>query len=132
MRVPSKCIDSTGERATCTVAALAASAQLTWADAHAACALAGRKEGKGAYSHEVVKTAVELGLCKAKSIDYADIPRTVRSFTRQMTRGYYYVCVAHHALAVLDGVIYSNRRSEPDLAKIKRAWQIIPTPTKGN
>lgn len=106
------------ERADCTVSALACAAQIDYDRAYAIAKEGGRRASARFHADRLVWSA------KANGIVMRKLPlsrqRTLARFAREYPTGRYYVQVAGHCLAVVNGVLADatspNRR-------VLRAWR---------
>lgn len=135
----------------CAVVALAIAANVPYDDAHAFWELHGRKRGCGTYTGRTMphdgnapKVFGELGISVTKVAgrggagfystseggwvypDHYFANGTLRSFCKKFPTGRFIVCVANHALAVVDGVIHDHCRS--DLRRVRNAYRIEAAP----
>lgn len=111
-------------RADCTVRALVAVTGLDYAVAETVGTAAGRKLGRGFRSASIVAQCQRMGF-KFRKLRFTR-KRTLERFIREYPKGRYYVQMAHHAFAVIDGAA-----SEAHLSlgvRVRAAWQLISPP----
>jgi len=143
---------ASSEQNDCSVRALANAADVPYDDAHAFWELHGRKPGRGTYTYRTLdrgtKEFPELGFrsihvggdsalygrfcwddVKRRYVNlvpatpnWTDSGTTLRAFCRQNPRGSFFIDVARHSLAVIDGVIIDWNGS--DLRRIRDVWRI--------
>ncbi len=127
----------------CAVKALAVAAGVSYDDAHAFWELHGRKPRRGTFTNETLPYCrrsadfSELGFRATRvgghstrynedecGTDSGWVPfhTTLRAFCRSNPQGSFIVCVAHHALAVVDGTVVDYTNS--DLRRIRDVWKI--------
>jgi len=126
----------------CVPAALAAAMRISYEDALAMCALGGRKPRKGTYVPDVITVANDLGY-KTASLHYTSrtFPRvhfsnwkaprpyrmTFAKFAQTYSKGSFLITSNRHAVAVVDGKIYSNHSGvEKGLQRVTQAWEFFP------
>ena len=133
-----------GEHNDCAVIALAVASDLPYDDCHAFWELHGRQRGHGTYTYRTMPSAIEdfpeLGFRATKVAGFAPSAgrsatldstsawtargASLRSFCRRFPSGRYLVCVARHALAIVDGVICDHDARTKDLRRVRNAWKI--------
>ncbi len=131
-----------GENNDCAVRALAVATGYSYNDCHAFFELHGREPRKGTFCYRILAGDLasrletsfpELGFKAVRCGGYVKptLPAgspwissgiTLRSFCRARPTGAYFITVARHALAVVDGVIYDFACR--DLRRVCDVWRI--------
>ena len=115
----------------CAVRAVANSANIPYAQAHAMMKLSGRKDRKATYQFVSQKVLKELGAVRIPEIGYAYESKTpgttyrvkLKNFCKRYPLGRYWICYNGHALAVVDGVVHDSFKSLPGRL-ITEAWKV--------
>lgn len=92
------------ERNDCTVRAVSAACNASYASAHSLLAAAGRKPRRGMYFQQYMANQTELLGCKVTRVATGR-PTLEQALYRYMADGRYIVVKRGHAFAVIDGVV---------------------------
>ena len=110
------------EKSNCTVVALSAVTELPYKECKEIAATAGRKEGKGFKSADLIdffNTKIdmrfhEVGLEKRLN---------VKAFCKEYSRGRYYVRKRGHAFSIINGAVHEMYNVSTDRSFVQNAWR---------
>lgn len=124
------------ERRDCGVRALMVVAQSTYAEAHLALEIAGRKPQFGTYTH-MAEAAVGLvlpgarfeeihvyALCSSPGRATMGAP-TLAQFIKRHPVGRFYLCTTSHAFALVDGVVHDWVSTTSARSRVREAHRLV-------
>ena len=107
----------------CAVIALSYVMEITYKEAHTKLDSAGRSYREGFHIIEFLEHCTFKGYNIAKSLKYKKGSRpTEEEFALEHKRGNWLVYTKGHLIAVINGVIYDNRK-HPSANKVQYAWR---------
>jgi hypothetical protein len=114
-----------GDKNNCTVVTLAAVTGIPYPEAYEICKKAGRKDGKGMYSHELIayfnRNHSDKG--KFKEIDLNGRSRmSLNKFLYNYPRGHFYVRKRSHVFTVSNGVVLDMICDVGKKTQVTKAW----------
>ncbi len=123
--------DLNGDNNCCTVIALSNVTGISFADAQAIAASAGRRRGRGFSSPRLIAAAAQRGFNFKHVWDDTSLALSggkgisVKSFCERFSKGRFYVRISGHAFTIIDGVV-EDRFQPKALARITDAWEFTP------
>jgi hypothetical protein len=109
-----------GERADCSVRALSVAARISYSDAHARFAAAGRKNGCRTPWKAIDTVHGAMGL---RDI-FAWKSPTLAQFLKVHPRGRFVLIRRGHSFALVDGIVHDWARGTGARSRIIRAWEV--------
>ena len=110
------------EKSNCTVVALSAVTELPYNECKAIAATAGRKNGKGFRSADLINF---FNMQIAKRFREVDLGKrlNVRAFCKQYPKGKYYVRKRGHAFSIINGVVHEMYTVVTARSFVQTAWR---------
>jgi hypothetical protein len=110
------------EKSNCTVVALSAVTQLPYNQCKDIAATAGRKEGKGFRSADLIEF-YNTNIDKRFEEVYLEKRLNVKTFCKEYPKGRYYVRKRGHAFSVINGVVYDMTTGPTPRSFVQTAWK---------
>jgi len=110
------------EKSNCTVVALSAVTELPYKECKAIATTAGRKEGKGFKSADLIDF-FNTKINKRFHEVYLEKRLNVKAFCKEYSRGRYYVRKRGHAFSIINGAVHEMYKVSTDRSFVQNAWR---------
>ena len=110
------------EKSNCTVVALSTVTELPYKECKAIAATAGRKNGKGFRSADLIdffNTKIDKRFHEV----YLEKRLNVKAFCKEYSRGRYYVRKRGHAFSIINGAVHEMYKVSTDRSFVQNAWR---------